>query len=87
MIWKRNVAQSWAEFCEKFGMPMISATTNNNNQAHINNVEKQLLALAEASVGVFPEGTTVKFDEANRTDAYNVYSKFIEYNSNEISGF
>ena len=86
LIWKRNVAQSWAEFCEKFGMPMISATTNNNNTTHIDNVEKQLLALAEASVGVFPEGTTVKFDEANRTDAYMVYSKFIEQNSNEISG-
>jgi hypothetical protein len=86
LIWKRNVAQSWAEFCEKFGMPLISATTNNNNATHINNVEKQLLALSEASVGVFPEGTTIKFDEANRTDAFNVYSKFIEHNSNEIAG-
>ena len=86
LIWKRNVAQSWAEFCEKFGMPLISATTNNNNTAHIDNVEKQLLALAEASVGIFPEGTSIKFDEANRTDAFNVYSKFIEHNSNEISG-
>ena len=86
LIWKRNVAQSWAEFCEKFGMPLISATTNNNNNDHIDKVEKQLLSLAEASVGVFPEGTTIKFDEANRTDAYNVYSKFIEQNSNEISG-
>ena len=86
LIWKRNVTQSWAEFCEKFGMPMVSATTNNNNPEHIDKVEKQLLSLAEASVGVFPEGTTIKFDEANRTDAYNVYSKFIEHNSNEISG-
>lgn len=86
LIWKRNVAQSWAEFCEKFGMPLISATTNNSNTAHIDKVEKQLLSLAEASVGVFPEGTTIKFDEANRTDAYNVYSKFIEQNSKEIAG-
>lgn len=86
LIWKRNVAQSWAEFCEKFGMPMVSATTNNNNTDHIDKVERQLLSLAEASVGVFPEGTTIKFDEANRTDAYNVYSKFIEHNSNEIAG-
>lgn len=86
LIWKRNVAQSWAEFCEKFGMPMVSATTNNSNAAHIDKVEQQLLSLAEASVGVFPEGTTIKFDEANRTDAYNVYSKFIEQNSDEISG-
>ena len=48
-------------------------------------VEQQLLSLAEASVGVFPEGTSIKFDEANRTDAYNVYSKFIEQHTNEIS--
>jgi len=86
LIWKRNVAQSWAEFCEKFGMPMVSATTNNSNTSHIDRVEKQLLSLAEMSVGVFPEGTTIKFDEANRTDAYNVYSKFIEHNTKEISG-
>lgn len=86
LIWKRNVTQSWAEFCEKFGMPMVSATTNNNNPDHIDKVEKQLLSLAEASVGVFPEGTTIKFEEANRTDAYMVYSKFIEENSNEIAG-
>lgn len=86
LIWKRNVAQSWAEFCEKFGMPLISATTNNSNTDHIDKVEKQLLALAEASVGVFPDGTTIKFDEANRTDAFNVYSQFIKHNSDEIAG-
>ncbi len=85
ILWKRNVAQSWAEFCEKFGMPLVSATTNKGDDEHLDAVEKQLLNLAEASIGVFPDGTTIKFDEANRTDAYNVYSKFIEQNSNEIS--
>lgn len=86
LIWKRNVAQSWMEFCEKFGNPLVSATTNNSNQDHLDNVEKQLLALAEASVGVFPEGTTIKFDEAKRTDAYGLYSEFIKFNKDEISG-
>lgn len=85
ILWKRNVAQSWAEFCEKFGMPLVSATTNKADEEHLDAVEQQLLNLAEASIGVFPDGTTIKFDEANRTDAYNVYSKFIEQNSNEIS--
>ena len=28
LIWKRNVAQSWADFCERFDMPMVTATTN-----------------------------------------------------------
>ncbi|MBS7334248.1 MAG: DUF935 family protein [Weeksellaceae bacterium] len=85
LIWKRNIVQSWAEFCEKFGMPLVSATTNRSDEDHLDAVEQQLLSLAEASVGVFPEGTSIKFDEANRTDAYNVYSKFIEQHTNEIS--
>lgn len=85
LIWKRNVSQSWAEFCEKFGMPLVSATTNNSNTKHIDEVERQLLSLAEASVAVFPEGTTIKFEEANRTDAYQVYQKFIDMNTSEIS--
>ena len=85
LIWKRNVIQSWAEFCEKFGMPLVSATTTRSDDDNLDKIEQQLLALAEASVGVFPEGTTIKFDEANRTDAYNVYSKFIEQHTSEIS--
>lgn len=86
IIWLRNVFQSWMEFCEKFGQPLVSATTNNNDSNHLDRVERQLLALAEASVGVFPEGTTVKFDEANRTDACNVFDKFIERNVNIVAG-
>jgi hypothetical protein len=85
LIWLRNVFQSWMEFCEKFGQPLVSATTNNSNADHLDKVEAQLLALAEASVGVFPEGTSIKFDEANRTDAYNVFANFIKNNADLIS--
>lgn len=85
LIWKRNVTQAWAEFCEKFGLPLITATTNTADAKVIDNVHEMLLSLGEASVGTFPPGTDIKFQEANRTDAYNVYMQFLQINTNEIS--
>ncbi len=85
LIWKRNVAQSWAEFCEKFGMPMVTATTNSTDSKEIDRIEYMLQQLGEASTGVFPLGTTVDFKEANRSDTYQVYERFIQFNKDEIS--
>lgn len=85
LIWKRNVTQAWAEFCERFGLPLITATTNTTDSKVIDNVHEMLLSLGEASVGTFPPGTDIKFQEANRTDAYNVYMQFLQMNANEIS--
>lgn len=85
LIWKRNVMQSWAEFCEKFGLPLITATTNTTDSTVIDNVHEMLLSLGEASVGTFPPGTDIKFQEANRTDAFQVYSQFMQANANDIS--
>ncbi|WP_312083610.1 phage portal protein family protein [Epilithonimonas hominis] len=85
LIWKRNVMQAWAEFCERFGLPLITATSNTTDSKILNDVHDMLLQLGEASVGTFPAGTDIKFQEANRTDAYNVYMQFMQSNSNEIS--
>lgn len=85
LIWKRNVSQSWAEFCAKFGQPLITATTNSTDPKIIDKVDYMLQQLGEASTGVFPNGTTIDFKEANRTDAYQVYSEFIKMNKSEIS--
>lgn len=85
LIWKRNVMQAWAEFCEKFGMPLITATTNSTDSKVVDAVHEMLLNLGQASVGTFPVGTDIKFQEANRQDAYQVYMQFMQANSNEIS--
>lgn len=85
IIWKRNVMQSWAEFCEKFGLPLITATTNTSDATVIDSVNTMLLALGEAGTATFPMGTEIKFNEADRTDAYNVYKQFMQSNADEIS--
>ena len=85
IIWKRNVMQSWAEFCEKFGLPLITATTNTSDATVIDNVNTMLLSLGEAGAATFPMGTDIKFQEANRTDAFQVYKNFMQTNADEIS--
>ncbi len=85
LVWKRNVSQSWAEFCEKFGIPLLTAQTTSYDVKDIDKIEYMLKQLGEASVGVFPVGTTVDIKEANRTDAYQTYDNFIRFNREEIS--
>lgn len=85
IIWKRNVEQSWAEFCERFGIPLITATTNARDESKIDDIHDMLIGIGEASVGTFPQGTEVKIHEANRTDAYRVYKEFIQLNTDNIS--
>ena len=85
IIWKRNVMQAWAEFCERFGLPMVAAYTNRGDQESIDRIDTMLSKLAQAARGVFAEGTRVEFKEANRTDAYQVFDRFIERNNREIS--
>ncbi|MBN2669975.1 MAG: DUF935 family protein [Bacteroidales bacterium] len=85
LIWKRNMLQSWAEFAERFGIPMVTATTQRLDDDALDLVERMLEQLGEAAQAVFPEGTTVDIKEANRTDASEVFDKKIDRNNSEVS--
>jgi SPP1 gp7 family putative phage head morphogenesis protein len=85
IIWKRNAQQSWAEFCEKFGIPMRYATTNKKDKTTLDRLEKMLDELGSAARAIFPEGTTIDFKEANTQDAWEVFDKMIERCNSEIS--
>lgn len=85
LIWKRNVMQTWAEFCERFGIPLITATTVKQDTDSLDLIDSMLTQLGEAAHAVFPEGTTVEIKDANRTDAYMIFDKKIKRNNDEIS--
>jgi phage gp29-like protein len=85
LIWKRNAQQSWAEFSEKFGMPLITATTNKTSQADIDKIQQMLAALGEAARAVLPEGTTIDIKPFAGNDAYKVFDLQIERINTEIS--
>ncbi len=85
LIWKRNAQQSWAEFTEKFGMPLISATTSRTDPASVNKVNSMLKTLGEAATAVLPEGTSITVTPFTGGDSYNVYNEQIERINGEIS--
>jgi phage gp29-like protein len=85
LIWKRNAMQSWAEFTEKFGMPLIVATTNKTRQADIDRVMSMVRVLGEAARATLPEGTKIEVIPFATGDSFNVYDKQIERINTEIS--
>jgi phage gp29-like protein len=84
LIWKRNAQQSWAEFSERFGFPLITATTNKTSPKDIEKIDDMLSALGEAAQAVLPEGTTIDIKPFSGGDAYQVYDKQIERINTEI---
>ncbi len=85
LIWKRNAQQSWAEFTERFGMPLISATTNKTTRADIQQIDEMLAALGESARAVLPEGTTIAVTPFAGSDAFRVYDAQIDCINAEIS--
>jgi phage gp29-like protein len=85
LIWKRNAQQSWAEFTERFGMPLITATTNQTTSADIRQLDDMLAALGESARSVLPEGTTINVTPFAGSDAFKVYDSQIDRINAEIS--
>ncbi|MBP1631205.1 MAG: hypothetical protein H6Q15_2098 [Bacteroidetes bacterium] len=85
LIWKRNAQQSWAEFAEKFGMPLLTATTTSSSPTDIAKVRTMLNALGEAARAVLPEGTSIDIKPFAGSDSYQVYDKQIERINGELA--
>lgn len=84
IIWKRNAMQAWAEFSEKFGLPLITATTANRND--VKRIESMLRQLGEAAQAVMPHGTDVKIhDMANAGNPVNTYERQARFHDEQIS--
>lgn len=85
LIWKRNAQQLWATYSEKFGLPLVTATTNKSGDAEIARIKKMLSVLGEAAQAVLPEGTKIDIKESSTGDAYLVFDKQIERANTELS--
>ncbi len=85
LIWKRNAQQSWAEFSEKFGIPLVSATTNKTSDKDLARIQYMLEQLGEAAQAVLPEGTTIDIKEGASASRVDVYDKQIERCNSEMS--
>jgi phage gp29-like protein len=86
LIWKKNARQAWAEFSEKFGIPLINVTTNKTDKKELDRIESMARALAQASVAILPEGSTLKIDESGtKGDPYKTFLEQVKYCDGQIS--
>lgn len=86
LIWKRNAQQTWADFSERFGIPLITATTNKTDKQQLDRIETMLKALGQSAQAVLPEGTVITIhDQATKGDPYKVFQEQIKTANEEIS--
>lgn len=85
LIWARHAEQSWSEFCERFGLPMVTANSNKTNKTEVDAMQKKLDALGEGVSAILPMGTTIDIKQPNNTDAYKVYMERINKCEEKIS--
>jgi SPP1 gp7 family putative phage head morphogenesis protein len=86
LIWKKNSRESWAEFSEKFGIPLITATVVTRDKKEIARIMAMLNAMGEAAKAVLPKGSDITVhDSAAKGDPYMVYSESVKLSNSEIS--
>lgn len=84
VIWKRDALQAYAEFSERFGKPLITATTNNKAEAP--RISKSLVDLGDSGTGVLPTGTTITVhDLANAGNPEKTYIENAKLQDNQVS--
>lgn len=84
VIWKRDALQAYAEFSERFGKPLITATTH--NPADAPKISKSLVALGDSGTGVLPTGTTIEVhDLANAGNPEKTYIENAKLQDNQVS--
>jgi len=86
LIWKKNARQAWAMFSEKFGIPLVTATTITQDKKELDRIEAMLKALGKAAQAIFPTGTTIDIkDSAAKGDPYKVFLEQMTYCDAQIS--
>lgn len=86
LIWKRNAQQTWADFAERFGIPMVTAETVKTDKKSLDDIEKQLRALGQAAQAILPEGTKIVIhDSVQKGDPHKVFLEQISLANEEIS--
>jgi len=84
-MWKRSTMSAWAEYSEIFGMPIRIGKTSSINETDRQRLAEFLKGLAKSAWAVIDEQEQIEFIEQAKTDAYNIYDKFIEKINSEIS--
>lgn len=86
LIWKKNARQAWAEFSEKFGIPLVKVITNKRNKDDLDKIENMAKLMGRAARAILPEGTTMDIiDSATKGDPHKIFLEQMKYSDSQIS--
>jgi hypothetical protein len=85
VISKKHVQIFWDNFAERFGIPIIYATTETRNDTDRVKIENMLSQMGNMSWAYFPQGTELKLIETTKGDAFQVFDARIMRANKEIS--
>jgi hypothetical protein len=84
-ISKKHVQIFWDNFAERFGIPIIYATTDTRNDSDRVKVENMLANFGNNTWGFFPAGVKLDLLETTKGDAFRVFDSRIIRANKEIS--
>lgn len=86
LIWKRNAQQVWADFAERFGIPLVTAETITTDKKKLDEIEGALNNLGQAANAVLPEGTKVTIhDSSTKGDPHKIFAEQIKTTNDEMA--
>ncbi|MDR0509631.1 MAG: DUF935 domain-containing protein [Rikenellaceae bacterium] len=85
VISKKYAQIFWDNFAERFGVPIIYATTNTRDASEHVKIQDMLSGFGNNTWGLFGEGTKLELLETNTGDAFRVYDQRIIRANKEIS--
>ncbi len=86
LIWKRNAQQVWADFSEKFGIPLVTVETLETNEKKLSDIQQNLDELGQGANAILPDGSKVQIhDSSTKGDPHSVFSEQIKTANTEIS--
>ena len=85
VISKKHVQIFWDNFAERFGIPIIYATTETRNDSDRVRVENLLSNFGNNTWGFFPAGVKLELLETAKGDAFKVFDERIIRANKEIS--
>ena len=85
VIWKKNAMGAWAEYIEKFGVPIRVGHTDSLDKKSTDAMEDMFAKMSIAPWGVFKKEDKIEVLETSKTDAYMVFDEMINRCNSEIS--
>ena len=82
---KKNAANAWDEFADKFGIPMTVGKTADRDPQSRAQIKSMLEQMGGSTWALFPEGTSVEVVANTMSDAFQVFKQRIETANLEMS--